>query len=91
MSYRNAEQILPIEIIELIQNFVDGECIYIPRKDHARKEWGQGTQIREELRKRNMKIYVDYQEGISVLELSKKYYLSDKSIQRIIREMKNVA
>jgi hypothetical protein len=30
MGYRKAEQILPNEIIELIQNYVDGECIYIP-------------------------------------------------------------
>jgi len=32
MSYKKAEHILPLEIIELIQNYVDGECIYIPRK-----------------------------------------------------------
>lgn len=89
MSYRKAEQILPIEIIELIQKYVDGECIYIPRKEHTRKEWGVGTLIREELRERNRNIYDDFQQSLSVLELTTKYYLSEKSIQRIIREMKN--
>ena len=32
MGYMKAEEILPIEIIELIQQYVDGENIYIPRK-----------------------------------------------------------
>ena len=32
MSYRKAEEILPRELIEVIQQYVDGENIYIPRK-----------------------------------------------------------
>ena len=32
MGYRRAEEILPKEIIEMIQEYVDGENIYIPRK-----------------------------------------------------------
>ncbi len=44
MSYKKAEHILPLEIIELIQNYVDGECIYIPRKKNQRKE-GEIQQI----------------------------------------------
>ena len=43
MSYRKVDQILPIEIIELIQNYVDEECIYIPIKENERKEWGYGA------------------------------------------------
>lgn len=86
MSYRKAEQILPVEIIELIQNYVDGECIYIPRKDNNRREWGEGTQIRKELRERNHRIYLDYKKGLKVTHLAGKYYLSEKSIQRILRE-----
>jgi len=38
MGYKKAELVLPIEIIELIQNYVDGEYIYIPRKDNERRE-----------------------------------------------------
>ena len=36
MSYRRAEEILPMEIIELIQQYVDGENIYIPKKEGKR-------------------------------------------------------
>ena len=88
MGYKRAEEILPKEIIELIQQYVDGENIYIPRKSDNRQEWGKTTRIRQELEERNNSIFVDYKSGCSVLELSNKYFLSEKSIQRILREMK---
>ena len=47
MGYIRAEKILPMEIIELIQQYVDGENIYIPRKSDNRQEWGAGTSIRQ--------------------------------------------
>lgn len=88
MSYKRAEHILPAEIIELIQNYVDGESIYIPRKDNNRREWGERTNIRNELDTRNQQIYDDYQQGYEIIELVKKYFLSEKSIQCIILKMK---
>lgn len=88
MGYRRAEEILPQEIIELIQKYVDGENIYIPRKENQRKEWGNKTSTRQELKNRNMQIFADFQKGNKVRDLSEKYYLSEKSIHRILREMK---
>lgn len=88
MGYRRAEQILPNEIIELIQNYVDGECIYIPRKENARRNWGENTNIRKELKERNLSIYLDYQGGMKETQIAEKYFLSIKSIQRIIGQMK---
>jgi len=49
MGYIKAEEILPIEIIELIQQYVDGESIYIPRESSHRQAWGTSTQIKQEL------------------------------------------
>lgn len=88
MSYRRAEEILLMEIIELIQNYVDRVNIYIPRKESQRKEWGTNTSTRKELEDRNIKIFTDYQKGYNVQDLSKKYFLSIKSIERILHEMK---
>ncbi len=85
MGYIRAEEILPIEVIELIQQYVDGENIYIPRKVSHRQAWGAGTQIKQELSVRNRQIYKDYLAGSKVSELACKYYLSEKSIQRILR------
>lgn len=87
MGYRKADEILPMEIIELIQKYVDGENIYIPRKENQRKEWGSGTFIRQELKDRNHQIFTDYKKGNKVQDLAIKYFLSEKSIQRIIRNM----
>ena len=56
MSYRKAEEILPRELIEVIQQYVDGENIYIPRKLEHRKGWGERTQARQELDARNSAI-----------------------------------
>lgn len=88
MGYMKAEEILPIEIIELIQQYVDGESIYIPRKLSHRKAWGTGTQIKQELLRRDRQIYKDYLVGSKTEELACKYLLSEKSIQRILRKMR---
>ena len=49
MGYKRAEEILPKEIIELIQKYVDGESIYIPRKKDNRQEWGEATHIKQKM------------------------------------------
>ena len=87
MGYIRAEEILPIEVIELIQQYVDGENIYIPRKPSNRQAWGTGTQIKQELLRRDQQIYKDYLAGRKTSELACKYYLSEKRIQRILRKM----
>jgi Mor family transcriptional regulator len=88
MGYRKAEEILPMALIALIQKYVDGESIYIPRKENQRKEWGDKTSIRQELQLRNLQILNDFQKGCNVQDLSTNYFLSEKSIQRILRKMK---
>lgn len=40
MSYRNAEHILPKELLEKVQEYADGECLYIPRKEDSKLNWG---------------------------------------------------
>ncbi|MDF2845573.1 MAG: histidine kinase [Herbinix sp.] len=91
MSYIRADKVLPIEIIELIQTYIDGENIYIPRKEDNKQTWGNGTRIRQELNERNSSIFADYQQGIQISELAEKYFLSEKSIQRIVLEKKKIA
>lgn len=86
MSYIKAEDILPEEVIALIQQYVDGESIYIPRKAGKRLSWGCNTDYRAELRRRNECIRREYAQGASVQRLAKRYHLTDKSIRRILRE-----
>lgn len=89
MGYRKAEEILPEEIIELIQQYIDGANIYIPRREGSRAGWGKANNTKERLNARDKNIYQDYLDGLKVDELTEKYYLSDKSIWRILRKMKN--
>lgn len=90
MGYIKAEEILPLHIIRLIQTYIDGENIYIPRKESNKRQWGSQTLIRQELSDRNSSIYSDYLRGCKVSQLAERYFLSEKSIHRIIREMKNI-
>lgn len=91
MSYKKAEEILPLEIIQLIQQYVDGETIYIPRKDNERQEWGKNTETRRELANRNEQIFKDFKNGERISRLADKYFLSEKSIQRIVYKMKKAS
>ena len=89
MSYKKAIYTLPNDLLEQVQKYVDGEFIYIPRKSGNKKEWGARTSIRQELQQRNTLIYEGYLAGHSSQDLSEKYFLSLKSIQRIIRKQRN--
>ena len=89
MSYIRADEILPKELLEAIQQYIDGQTIYIPRKE--KRKWGSGTSSREFFRERNERIYQAYQEGICAEELSRRFSLSVKSIQRILRSRKLAA
>ena len=88
MSYIKADNILPIELVELIQTYIDGEYIFIPRKEENKKTWGSRTNTRKELDLRDSKIYKDYLDGMVIDTLAEKYYLSSKSIQRIVLKEK---
>jgi Mor family transcriptional regulator len=85
VSYIKAEDILPEEVIELIQQYVDGESIYIPRKAGKRLSWGCNTDYRAELRARNEAIRREHMQGADVRRLAQRYHLSEKSIRRILR------
>ena len=57
MKYVKAIDVLPQEIIEIIQNYVDGEYLYIPRKNDNKKSWGEKSGIKNILKERNIEIY----------------------------------
>lgn len=89
MGYVKAENVLPEEVIKLIQKYIDGQYLYIPRKEGNEKSWGETSGVKRELQNRNVEIFNSYAKGISVEELGNTYYLSEKSIRRIISKEKN--
>lgn len=88
MKYIKAQNVLPAEVIRVIQQYVDGEFIYVPRKEGGQKAWGEKSGARNCLSERNSRIYGEYASGIKVSELSQSYYLSEQSIRRIISQEK---
>ena len=89
MSYKKATHVLPRDLLLKVQEYIDGEFLYIPRIADNKKGWGETTSTRQELQERNKRIYEDYLSGANMETLAVKYYLSLKSIQRIIRQLKN--
>ncbi|MDT8716853.1 hypothetical protein IAI10_09295 [Clostridium sp. 19966] len=84
MAYIKAEEILPKELLESIQRYVDGECLYIPRRNDARKSWGEKSGTRISIDKRNREIFNKYKNGLTIIQLANMYFLSEKTIQKII-------
>ena len=89
MSYKKATHVLPQDLLLKVQEYIDGEFLYIPREEKKKKRWGETTSTRQELQDRNKRIYADYLSGANMETLAVKYFLSLKSIQRIIRQLKN--
>lgn len=84
MKYVNAKTILPDKMVRELQQYIQGEYIYIPALCEQKKQWGEKTGYREELDKRNSKIRTQYQNGRSMETLAKQYCLSLPAIRKII-------
>lgn len=83
MSYLRAEDVLPKELIETIQHYINGKSIYIPCTE--KKAWGSCSDTKSYYEERNSRICSDYHSGISVKNIATKYSLSEKSIYRILK------
>jgi len=88
MGYKNAVFILPDDLIIAIQRHIDGEYLYIPRKEGNKKAWGESSNARQLLYERNALIFAQYRLGTNVGELAEAFCLSPKTIYKILSEMK---
>jgi DNA-binding NarL/FixJ family response regulator len=88
MSYQNGKEVLPESLLAAIQKYIDGAYIYIPRKEANRQPWDADGQSRQITFARNQEIFRKYAAGISVKEIAKTYFLSDKTVYGILTKMK---
>ena len=86
MRYQRAEDVLPAELLALVQEYTDGVYLYIPRRADRRKHWGNSTRYQEELRQRNESIRFLHREGLNAEQLAVRFHLSVKTIQRVLRQ-----
>lgn len=89
MGYIKAGDVLPRDLLRAVQRYIDGAYLYIPRGEQTRRAWGETTRAREILGKRNAAIFKEYSEGQPVAEVAKRYFLSEKTVYKIIRLMRN--
>lgn len=83
MKYRNAADILPKELLEELQGYIEGELLYIPRAT-PKKEWGASNGSRDYYLQRNQKIRERFLEGANMEELAEEYGLALNAIHKII-------
>ena len=83
MSYTNADRILPRELLDAIQQY-----LYIPRKAERKRAWGEATDSRRERLARNRELYEKHLGGAPVHKLAEEYYLSAKTIYKILASMR---
>lgn len=83
MPYRNAETLLPPELVAELQKYISGELVYVPRPPQ-RRVWGAKNGTRERLRLRNAEIRSLRDAGRSVDELAEQYFLSADAIRKIL-------
>lgn len=86
MRYARAQDILPAELLTKIQEYVDGSYLYIPRKDENRLAWGENTHSKRETAQRNRAIFQEAQSGRDPAQLAEAYFLTEKTIRRIIAQ-----
>lgn len=84
MKYVNAQNILPEEVLKLLQEYAEGELIYIPKRPQSHKQWGEISGGREELQERNKAICSAFRGGASLRELAEKFCLSKDAIKKIV-------
>ena len=67
-----------------LQQYVQGEMIYVPGNGDIRTGWGESNGTREKYSSRNKEIILLYRSGISKEDIAERYHLSECSIKKII-------
>ncbi|NHN29331.1 CD3324 family protein [Paenibacillus agricola] len=91
MGYKNGRDFLPASLLKQLQDYIQGEIIYIPKKEQTRAGWGENNGTRQTIQRRNFEIYRLYENGSTVPELIQTYHLSEDSIRKIIVKTRSVA
>lgn len=83
MKYLNAAEILPKQLLEELQTYIDGSVLYVP-KVSTKKEWGVMSGARTFYKERNREIQKRFREGYSIEVLAEQYGLAYSTIKKII-------
>ena len=85
MKYLNAKDVLPENILRIIQQYADGTVLYIPAKNETKSGWGNKSGARRQYEERNKRICEMYEGNSSCEEIAGRFYLSVASIKKIVK------
>lgn len=89
MNYKNGKDVLPPRLLKELQDYIQGELVYIPKCGNERALWGEISGSRKLIARRNEEIYNSYCEGSDVEKLAESYHLSIDSIRKILTKMRS--
>jgi len=76
--------VLPDRLVRELQQYVQGEMIYVPGNGDVRIGWGESNGTREKYSSRNNEIILLYRSGVNKEAIANIYHLSECSIKKII-------
>ncbi|KAB8129912.1 hypothetical protein F9U64_14830 [Gracilibacillus oryzae] len=88
MKYMKATEVLPEDLLERLQDYIQGEMLYIPKKETARSKWGTRSGNRQYYDERNKQITGAFQNGSKLEDLAEEYHLSIETIKKIVYNKK---
>jgi hypothetical protein len=85
MSYLNADELLPPELLQKVQAYIQGSLVYIPREGGVKRlGWGIRSGARESLDRRNAAIRAAKSQGRRIDDLAEEFCLSSGGIRKIL-------
>jgi Mor family transcriptional regulator len=81
-AYANAREILPVQILQVVQTHFDGGLLWVPPRE-ARRDKTKGHL------ERNRQILQEKADGASTKDLAQKYGLSEERIRQLVRGPKS--
>ncbi|MDM5233208.1 MULTISPECIES: CD3324 family protein [Lysinibacillus] len=88
MKYVNASKVLPEKLLLEIQQYVQGENLYIPKQETNYQKWGTVSGGKQLIDHRNSNIKASFNNGISIQQLAVEYCLSIETIKKIVYSKK---
>lgn len=84
-AYKNAADILPDPLLRAVQEYIEGELLYVP-VSRPRRGWGERSGTRDAIALRNREICARYLSGDSLEILAGTYHLSVETLRKIVRK-----
>ena len=81
MKYKNANDVLPEDLLALVQEYIQGEYLYVPVKDRHIAE--SPSDYQNELEKRDAHIYTKYLEEMGNKQLFRMACICKRNICRL--------